>query len=114
MIITVPAYKQLWTYWDDVLGHKRRYEKEGLKRKMKEAGFKVEKICYFYSYLLPLALFVRSIKSCSDDWKKDSDFVKVPNWVNQTLLALARVELEILKRADIPAGLSLVCVGRKV
>lgn len=113
VIITVPAYKKLWTYWDDVLGHKRRYEKKVLERKLRKAGFRIEKISYFYSYLLPLALFVRSIKSCSDEWKKNSDFVRVPTLVNQVLLGLARMELELLKRVGLPAGLSLVCVGRK-
>ena len=45
-IITVPAYQFLWSQHDVDNQHKRRYSKSELKRKLEEAGFKVEKMTF--------------------------------------------------------------------
>ena len=44
LIITVPAYPELWSKWDEVLNHKRRYAKKQLENLLKENGFKILKI----------------------------------------------------------------------
>lgn len=113
-IVTVPAYKKLWTYWDDMLGHKRRYRRSMLEKRFVKAGFKIEKISYFYSYLLPMALAFRALKSISPKWRGASDFVELPEQVNEGLLAMAKVEAMVVERVNLPAGLSIVCVAKKV
>src|SRR3990167_3310097 len=63
LIITVPAFSWLWSQWDVVLEHKRRYTKHELTSKLELGGFKIVKISYKYSFLVLLALIVRFIKS---------------------------------------------------
>lgn len=113
VVITVPAYKWLWTYWDDMLEHKRRYRRSELEKKMVEAGFEIERVSYFYSYLLPIAMLFRVIKTIFPKKKSKSDFVAIPEWANQILLSLARWEAKVIDMISIPTGLSVVCVARK-
>lgn len=114
-IITVPAHQWLWTYWDDMLGHKRRHTKKSVEVLFTNAGFKIEKISYFYSYLLPIAIVFRMIKSIlPTNNKPSSDFIAVPKMINAVLLKTASVEKDIASLTNIPFGLSVVCVARKI
>jgi len=47
IIILVPAFMQFYTKMDTNLEHHRRYTKETLTRKLREAGFRVEETWYF-------------------------------------------------------------------
>lgn len=44
LVLTVPANPQLWTQWDDLAGHFRRYRKAELEQKLRDAGFRVQAI----------------------------------------------------------------------
>lgn len=112
-IITVPAHQWLWTYWDEMLGHYRRHNKQSVSRLFNNAGFTIEKLSYFYSYLLPIALIFRALKSRKTKDEQASDFIKVPQIINMFLLSKAFVEKESIKYINIPFGLSVVCVAKK-
>lgn len=113
-VVTVPAYPLLWTYWDEILGHKRRYRKSRLIDKLMKTGFRVERSSYFYSYLLCLAIVVRAIKSIlGENMKKRSDFVRLPKIANKLLLFLSGLEVSLIERFNLPSGLSIVCYLRK-
>ena len=114
-VLTVPAYPALWTYWDEALGHKRRYRRTRLVEKLHRTGFVVVRRSYFYTYLLPLAIFFRLAKTLlGHRARTHSDFVGLPPLMNRILLILSTVETEIVKRASLPAGLSIICVCKKV
>ncbi len=59
ILITVPAYRWLWSAHDEFLHHKRRYNTSEIKAKTKEAGLRALKISYFNSLLFPLVALVR-------------------------------------------------------
>ena len=44
LVITVPAHMALWTPWDAVAGHVRRYERAELLDKLARAGFAPERV----------------------------------------------------------------------
>jgi SAM-dependent methyltransferase len=44
LVITVPAHMALWTPWDVVAGHVRRYERDELLAKLAQAGFVPERV----------------------------------------------------------------------
>lgn len=44
LLITVPADPALWTRWDDLAGHVRRYRKQELVSKLETAGFRVRQL----------------------------------------------------------------------
>jgi hypothetical protein len=53
-LITVPAYQSLFCSHDTFLGHYRRYSNRTLRRDLRDAGFTVLDIGYFFSSLLPI------------------------------------------------------------
>jgi ubiquinone/menaquinone biosynthesis C-methylase UbiE len=112
--LTVPAYPMLWTYWDVILGHKRRYRRKQLKKLLEDHGFVVKNSSYFYSFLLPVAIIFRLVKSLfGDSLAKSSDFIKLPKAINNLLLFLSKIEMNLIEHIRIPAGLSVICVCQK-
>lgn len=59
LLITVPAYRCLWSSEDDYAKHYRRYTEKELKRKSEEAGFGVLYAGYFMQFLFLPILFFR-------------------------------------------------------
>ena len=56
VVITVPAGPELWTIYDEVIGHKRRYDRDSLADVLRKGGFE---ICYIgYFSCLPLLVQV--------------------------------------------------------
>jgi SAM-dependent methyltransferase len=121
LIVSVPAYKFLWTYWDDILGHRRRYTTGMLGKVMEQAGFTVRKLSYSNLLILLPAVLVRMVKSlllksarrsgkASDP---ESDFMTLPGPLNSLLIAYYRLEAWVLQRARLPFGLSVVCVAQR-
>jgi 2-polyprenyl-3-methyl-5-hydroxy-6-metoxy-1,4-benzoquinol methylase len=60
IIITVPAHQWLWSLYDKVAHHKRRYTKKYLKEKLKQHGFEIIEMKYFFMCITPF-LFLRGI-----------------------------------------------------
>ena len=54
-VITVPAFMWLWSDHDVFLEHYRRYTLPGIERTLRAGGLRIERGCYFYGCLLPLA-----------------------------------------------------------
>ncbi len=52
--ITVPAFQSLYTTHDDFLGHYRRYNNASLHQSLEKANQEVQKIGYFFAFLLPI------------------------------------------------------------
>jgi len=110
LILTVPAYQRLFSYWDKMLGHRRRYTKNGLTRKLRRNGYQILKISYFNSFILIPAIVFRFFKSKLKENKPPSDFVNLPRFFNSFLLFLSDLEREILKLANTPFGLSIIAI----
>jgi SAM-dependent methyltransferase len=47
VVVTVPANQNLWSPYDEVIGHKRRYDRHTLARALVESRFNVSYIAYF-------------------------------------------------------------------
>lgn len=111
LLLTVPAYQFMWTYWDEVLGHKRRYRKANLIKLLKSANLKVTRASYFYSFLFPVAFVFRHVKEIFKSEK--SDFVQIPNFLNQLLLLVCALERAVINYFPIPVGLSIYIQAEK-
>lgn len=120
-VISVPAYPALWTYWDDILGHRRRYTTTTLRAAVETSGLKVLKISYSNMLTLIPATAVRAIKVLfqraaevrNQEKVPETDFVPLPGWLNRALIGYYRFEARALRRANLPFGLSVVCVARR-
>jgi SAM-dependent methyltransferase len=59
-IVTVPAGPALWSAYDEVIGHKRRYDREALVATLARANFEVRFVRYF-NFPLILAAMARRL-----------------------------------------------------
>lgn len=112
-ILTVPALTILWSQWDIVLHHRRRYTKTSLTEVLKKNNFKIKKIYYLYSFLFLPALVIRFTKSFFYKDFYPSDFRLSWPVINHLGLLLAKIEQLILKIYQPPIGTSIVCVAEK-
>ena len=112
LILTVPALNLMWTNFDEINDHKRRYSKSELRRKLKLAGFEVEFISYYNSILFPLA-FVGRMYSKLFGVKSKSELEPPFPFINRVLAKVFGLELYILRFFSFPVGLSLIAVARK-
>jgi SAM-dependent methyltransferase len=121
LIVSVPAYKVLWTYWDDILGHRRRYTTGMMRKAMEKAGLRVRKVSYSNALILAPVVLVRLLKTLlqkraqlrNENKDPETDFMPVPGWVNRLLIKYYHVEARFIGRSRLPFGLSVVCVAQK-
>ena len=114
LVITVPAFEWLWSRWDEVLYHKRRYTEKSLTRVLKNNGFKIINISYTYSFLVLPALIIRGIKKLLYKDYYPSDFQLSNKILNSLLSTLANVERIFIINSKIPFGTSLVVVAKRI
>ncbi|HEX9722170.1 MAG TPA: class I SAM-dependent methyltransferase [Candidatus Paceibacterota bacterium] len=115
LFLTVPAYQFLWTEHDEVLDHVRRYTLGELKKKLQEAGFRVEKGTYMVTFTSPLFVYrlFRHLFGKKNETPKTS-YVPVPSFLNAIFVASFFLEATIVKYVSLPFGISVLCVARKV
>ena len=107
VLITVPAYKWLWSTHDQFLHHKRRYSSGELISKLDETGFCVKKISYFNTFLLPFAAGARMLDKLSG--RESASGTSVPGpFVNSVLHAIFSFERFFLGWMSFPFGVSIV------
>ena len=111
-IITVPAYMFLWSKFDELNEHKRRYTLTELNAKLLQAGFTVEKISYFNTLLFPIVVIVRMINNIlKRDGASDIDMPSLP--LNFLLKTIFGIEKYLLNIANLPFGVSILAVVKK-
>lgn len=114
LVTSDPAYNFLWSGMDVSEGIRERYTKKGFTKKMKEAGFGIEKATYWNTFLFPLVFTIRMIKNLVlGRNKSSSDLWKVPFLLNKVLTLVLKLEAYLLRRIDLPFGVSVLCVGEK-
>lgn len=113
LIITVPAYKFFYSYWDKMLHHERRYSKHELKEKVEAAHLTIIRLTFYNSLILMPAMVMRLVKSGHKAAKEKSDFVSLPPLLNKIVLSAFSIEDRVLQGADVPFGLSLLLIAQK-
>jgi len=116
LIVTVPAYKFLWSYWDEILHHKRRYKKNELKKLLEKNGFEILKLSYANFFIFFPVIIFRLIKKIAIKDQKivRSDFLETPAFLNPLFKLIYLLENIWIKQFSFPFGLSIICVAKKV
>lgn len=111
-IATVPAFPMLWGPSDEFNHHRRRYTRGTLGAAVSKV-FRVERMSYFNSALFPGVAVARAL---SRRLKRPGaeEIALPPAPVNAALTRLFSAERHLLARADLPFGVSLLCVARRV
>ena len=124
LIVTVPAHMGLWSYFDEIAHHRRRYAPAELEQKLATAGYEVVHCTQFMSVLfLPMWLKRRLLGervtrlsqapagqqqiAVESDLKVNS----VANWLLET--ALRPEPTFISRRWKLPVGTSLIALARR-
>lgn len=113
LVITAPAFQCLWSKWDEVLYHKRRYTKKSLESVLRLCGFDIKKISYSYSFLLFPAFLIRRLKTKFFKENYPSDFKMAPPIINWLMLKISRLEHKVISKSGIPFGTSVICIAIK-
>lgn len=113
LVVTVPALPWLWSQWDVVLKHKRRYTKYSLQTILQQNNFYILKISYLYSFLVLPVFIIRLIKSLFSSKNYTSDFQLSPPGIGWVAGILVAAESFIAKVYSVPIGLSLIAVAEK-
>jgi len=118
VVVTVPAGQHLWTKYDEVIGHKRRYDRQGLAGVLGNAGLETLYVGYF-SCLPLLAQVVqrwvapgmRSTSGNLIDIVRQTLMVP-PDPLNALFRASVRMEAPLRKLSWVRGG-SLIAVARR-
>lgn len=105
ILVTVPAYRWMWSAHDVAHHHKRRYSRRSLKRVIEAAGLRVHRLGYFNSLLFPLAAAVRIAGRLTG--KTESDDRMPPAPLNRLFRTIFALERHLVGRVPLPAGVSL-------
>jgi len=118
IVITVPAYRWLWSEHDDINEHKRRYTRSQLRSRLSLPGMTTLRLSYMNTILAPPVMAFRLVRKLAGTQRTSatemkSDVFAVPTLLNRLLYTLFACEAGLLTFASLPFGISLVCVARK-
>ncbi len=113
LVINVPAFPWLWSKWDEVLHHRRRYTRKSLEKVLSQNGLKIKKISYTYSFLVLPAYLIRLVKSKLSQKHYSSDFAMSSKLENRLLIYISTAERMFWTKFYLPFGTSLIAVAQK-
>jgi ubiquinone/menaquinone biosynthesis C-methylase UbiE len=111
-LLFVPAYRWLWGPQDDISHHRRRYSAPQLRSVIQRAGFRVRRLTHANLFLLPFILAGRRLLRMTGAQVSSENNLH-PAWTNGALRSIFMAERHLLRRADLPLGVSLMCVASK-
>jgi 2-polyprenyl-3-methyl-5-hydroxy-6-metoxy-1,4-benzoquinol methylase len=109
-LVTVPAFRFLWSGHDVFLEHRRRYRLDEIELTMRMAGLDLVRGAYYFGFVFPLAAAVRL--STRGKAVPKSSLKKHGTLANATLTAICTAELPLLPVNRL-AGLSAFVLARK-
>lgn len=116
MIVTVPAYRVLWGAQDEISHHYRRYGRRELRGLITGSGLALERLSSFNTLLFgPIAAIRLARRLIPAKGKAElSDFsINRPGPVNDILARVFSAEAGLLKRVDLPFGVSMLALATK-
>jgi ubiquinone/menaquinone biosynthesis C-methylase UbiE len=113
IVVTVPQDPKLWSAWDELSFHQRRYTRPQLLATVQAAGFRVERLVSMSSLVYPLLRLTRGRARRQASCDPDSE-LKVAAPVNFALSRVMDFERFLLRHGiSFPFGGSLLLVARR-
>jgi trans-aconitate methyltransferase len=113
LLVTVPAFRSLWTNHDVINHHRTRYRRKTLRPLLSEAKFDILEERYWYQWTCPVKFLVRVSESAL---RRRLAVPQIPPaWINGPLYVASRIEQETLGAIGTPFGSTLMayCEKRK-
>ena len=121
VLVTVPAYEFLWSPWDDMEKHKRRYTFDSLRRVLATSGYEVERMTHVFGALFFAALGVKGMR-----WMRKQIFgasapenianmaeIRDLGVVNDAVRTVLSLEQPVLQYGQLPLGTSILAIARR-
>ena len=114
VLVTIPAYRFLWSGLDEVLGHKRRYTKKEICRKFRRSGYEITMASYFIFFLCPAFIGYRMFQKIkkSNAANLSQSVFKLPKIVNWLFTKILSLEALIIPRLNLPFGTSIIVLAK--
>jgi SAM-dependent methyltransferase len=112
VVVMVPAGPELWSYWDEMHGHQRRYTKAVL-ASVFDVGWRLEALEYSFSWMYPIVWSFRRFMQRRQRPAGHSDFIEIPRVFNSLQVAIGRVEGRLQGFVSAPFGTTLCGVWSK-
>ena len=117
LIVQLPAHQWLWGTHDVAVGHQRRYDVRNLGSKLTAVGLQVERLMHANMSLLPFVAAIRltNRRAPLSGTQAQSDLqITLPGSINSALAAFYSLEMQLAARVNLPFGLSVIGIARKV
>ncbi len=112
-LVTVPAYRSLWSRHDLALMHQRRYRAGEVRRLLGGAGLRPGRLTYTVSAFLPVVWAVRTAQRLRPRGTVRADAMPTAPLLNRLLGAWMDFESRVALRARLPFGVTVFAVARK-
>lgn len=119
LVLTVPADMRLWSSYDDVFGHKRRYTRRQLIHVIKRSGYLIERVSYYNTLLWPIQFILRRWQRMGSPPVYVSPelmrryLTPPPRPINAILELIMSLEALWVRRVSGPFGAALIAVARR-
>jgi SAM-dependent methyltransferase len=114
VIVSVPALPELFSRFDEVQGHRRRYVPETVQAAFADSGLTVEKVFWWGAWMVPVLRRVRKAGDTGDSRKTYADYLRLPPWPAPWLMGAAYAwEHGRALDGNLKSGTSLFAVARR-
>jgi 2-polyprenyl-3-methyl-5-hydroxy-6-metoxy-1,4-benzoquinol methylase len=114
VIVSVPALPELFSRFDEIQGHRRRYVPERLQAAFAGTGLTVENIFWWGGWMVPVLRRMRKAGKADNSRKTYADFLRLPPWPAPWLMVAAYAwEHGRALEGKLKTGTSLFAVARR-
>lgn len=111
LFLTVPAYRLLWTYHDELNHHHTRFTQQTLREVTAASNLEVQRTHYFFHWIFPIRIAIRVFETVA---RSKSGPPRIPSpWINKAIIEGSKLEYRLLRKLRIPFGSSLLMVAQK-
>jgi SAM-dependent methyltransferase len=111
LFLTVPAYQWIWSEHDERAAHRRRYSRQRFVTAVRAAGFEVDRVTYFFTFLVPVAALLRKTPLRRFFPATDEEASAMHPLIDRALAIASNLERRVGARVDLPFGLSILIVA---
>lgn len=112
ILLTVPAFKFLWSNHDVTAHHKRRYTSKQMQSLLRDTGYNLLYVSYFNTFLFPIVVLVRAFQKLFSIESK-IEFKQPQKLINMTLRKVFSSERFFLPLVTFPFGVSILLLAEK-
>jgi SAM-dependent methyltransferase len=121
VMLTVPAFQALWSPWDDMEKHKRRYTRGSLERVLSAGGFEVRRSTYFFAPLFFAAAAMKAVRVARRRFFGEKPAAHIGELaeaknveaLNRIMLSVLGPERALLGATRLPLGTSVLAIATR-